>query len=177
MDSDQVAKLYLHRAKGPSRPTSGEEKSTFESFAVGQELYHMQNYPRTKQRLTPVPTDVSSLSETSSTLDGEKGALQDYQMQLILLEQQNKRRLSIARQEQDTMQKIVAASFSAPTFFSAPTVSPSPSAGSSTSIDSGYYSQSGAEEPRSIDSGYYSQFGAEEPRSIEPPLSNILLLL
>jgi hypothetical protein len=31
------------------------------------------------------------------------GALQDYQMQLMLLEQQNKKRLLMARQEQDTM--------------------------------------------------------------------------
>ena len=39
------------------------------------------------------------------TPDGQLGnhALQDYQMQLMLLEQQNKRRLMMARQEQDSM--------------------------------------------------------------------------
>ncbi|KAJ5108710.1 Transcriptional activator somA [Penicillium angulare] len=41
----------------------------------------------------------------AGTPNGQHGnhALQDYQMQLMLLEQQNKRRLMMARQEQDTM--------------------------------------------------------------------------
>ncbi|KAJ5632178.1 Transcriptional activator somA [Penicillium lividum] len=43
----------------------------------------------------------------AGTPNGQHGnhALQDYQMQLMLLEQQNKRRLMMARQEQDTMSR------------------------------------------------------------------------
>ena len=52
--------------------------------------------------------DEIHIIETSSVapLDGNH-ALQDYQMQLILLEQQNKKRLLMARQEQDIFSKSV----------------------------------------------------------------------
>lgn len=41
---------------------------------------------------------------TGPTAGGSNHALQDYQMQLMLLEQQNKKRLMMARQEQDSLQ-------------------------------------------------------------------------
>ena len=44
-----------------------------------------------------------NVATTSFNLPSGNHALQDYQMQMMLLEQQNKKRLLMARQEQDTM--------------------------------------------------------------------------
>jgi hypothetical protein len=46
--------------------------------------------------------DIMSYSEMNQTMPSKEG-LQDYQMQLMLLEQQNKKRLLMARAEQDKM--------------------------------------------------------------------------
>ena len=54
-------------------------------------------------------------------------ALQDYQMQLMLLEQQNKKRLLMARQEQDNMVQSHAGSGANPQFAMAASMSPSQS--------------------------------------------------
>lgn len=59
---------------------------------------------------------------------GGNHALQDYQMQLMLLEQQNKKRLLMARQEQDNMAQPHPGSGGAnPQFTMAPSMSPSQS--------------------------------------------------
>lgn len=56
-------------------------------------------------RLLAKDTPDSPTTETQppNILKGGNHALQDYQMQLMLLEQQNKKRLMMARQEQDAM--------------------------------------------------------------------------
>lgn len=58
---------------------------------------------------------------------GGNHALQDYQMQLMLLEQQNKKRLLMARQEQDNMAQPHPGSGANPQFTMAPSMSPSQS--------------------------------------------------
>jgi hypothetical protein len=58
---------------------------------------------------------------------GGNHALQDYQMQLMLLEQQNKKRLLMARQEQDNMAQPHPGSGPNPQFTMAPSMSPSQS--------------------------------------------------
>lgn len=60
--------------------------------AMGAEYYGNGQMPQVRPGMAGTP-------------NGQPGnhALQDYQMQLMLLEQQNKRRLMMARQEQDTM--------------------------------------------------------------------------
>ncbi|KAL3432469.1 hypothetical protein BDV09DRAFT_205883 [Aspergillus tetrazonus] len=65
----------------------------------GQGMYQMNNgefYPNGQ---------MAQVRPGAQTPGGQHGnhALQDYQMQLMLLEQQNKRRLMMARQEQDSM--------------------------------------------------------------------------
>lgn len=61
-----------------------------------------------------------------SNADGGNHALQDYQMQLMLLEQQNKKRLLMARQEQDSMSHPPPGSGPMPgQQFAAPAMSPS----------------------------------------------------
>ncbi|KAK4695746.1 hypothetical protein P7C71_g2060, partial [Lecanoromycetidae sp. Uapishka_2] len=71
------------------------------SFAPGldginQEFYNGQNPAAMQMRGAPPPNGANSGA-------GGNHALQDYQMQLMLLEQQNKKRLLMARQEQDTI--------------------------------------------------------------------------
>lgn len=48
-------------------------------------------------------TMMRGATEAPEAANGGNHALQDYQMQLVLLEQQNKKRLLMARQEQDTV--------------------------------------------------------------------------
>lgn len=62
-------------------------------YPVGPEYYQNGQMPQVRP------------GNPMSTPTGQHGnhALQDYQMQLMLLEQQNKRRLMMARQEQDSM--------------------------------------------------------------------------
>lgn len=64
----------------------------------GQGLLHLGEYYNSNGQMGPVRPGMQ-------TPAGQNGnhALQDYQMQLMMLEQQNKRRLIMARQEQDTM--------------------------------------------------------------------------
>ncbi|KAF2100860.1 hypothetical protein NA57DRAFT_74459 [Rhizodiscina lignyota] len=62
---------------------------------------------------------------TQGNPDGGNHALQDYQMQLMLLEQQNKKRLLMARQEQDSMSHPAGSGPGIPPQQFAPTMSPS----------------------------------------------------
>ncbi|KAM3089215.1 hypothetical protein ACMFMG_000820 [Clarireedia jacksonii] len=64
------------------------------------------NPPQPDEELSPnfVSAPLFPAMETDS--DSGNHALQDYQMQLMLLEQQNKRRLMITRQEQDLMMEF-----------------------------------------------------------------------
>jgi len=51
-----------------------------------------------RAQMQQIPANLANMSQNPNT---QGGALADYQMQLMLLEQQNKRRLMMARQEQD----------------------------------------------------------------------------
>ncbi|KAJ6018130.1 LisH dimerization motif subgroup [Penicillium sp. IBT 35674x] len=69
----------------------------------GQTMYQMGGeYYNANGQLTQVRPGMAG---TPNGQHGGNHALQDYQMQLMLLEQQNKRRLMMARQEQDTMSR------------------------------------------------------------------------
>jgi len=57
----------------------------------------------------------------------DKASLQDYQMQLMLLERQNKKKLLMARQEHDTLQPLHTPSLGSPPPTSAATPEPSAS--------------------------------------------------
>ena len=63
---------------------------------LGNEFYNGQNPSAMQMRGAPPPNGANGAA-------GGNHALQDYQMQLMLLEQQNKKRLLMARQEQDTI--------------------------------------------------------------------------
>lgn len=59
------------------------------------------NLPSLFPNSTPFPLKTESVYVPQVSGGGGNHALQDYQMQLMLLEQQNKKRLVMARQEQD----------------------------------------------------------------------------
>ncbi|KAM3565658.1 hypothetical protein ARSEF4850_001258 [Beauveria asiatica] len=64
----------------------------------GTALNNFYNAPELSGSMRPGPPGATAAQGT-----GSNHALQDYQMQLMLLEQQNKKRLMMARQEQDSM--------------------------------------------------------------------------
>ncbi len=64
----------------------------------GTTLNNFYNAPEIGGSMRPGPPGAAAAQGT-----GSNHALQDYQMQLMLLEQQNKKRLMMARQEQDSM--------------------------------------------------------------------------
>ncbi|KAJ5895548.1 hypothetical protein N7495_007239 [Penicillium taxi] len=67
----------------------------------GQGIYPMHDYYGANGQM-PQPTIRPGMQTPNGQAQGNH-ALQDYQMQLMLLEQQNKRRLMMARQEQDSI--------------------------------------------------------------------------
>lgn len=62
-------------------------------------------YANNANRMTAMAANVAAANSQNAANNSNNGnhALQDYQMQLMLLEQQNKKRLLMARQEQDNM--------------------------------------------------------------------------
>ena len=60
----------------------------------------IKRYMEGPQEQSPAPQDHQVQQSPLDQIEKGKHALQDYQMQLMLLEQQNKKRLLMARQEQ-----------------------------------------------------------------------------
>ncbi|KAI1841373.1 hypothetical protein JX265_013473 [Neoarthrinium moseri] len=105
------------------------QKASIQSYSQNLQQHHGQQMPNkgmaqpgnpqgqgSPMMPQPNPADISTMYNTNDfapggmrpgPANGQGGgsnhALQDYQMQLMLLEQQNKKRLMMARQEQDSM--------------------------------------------------------------------------
>lgn len=79
-----------------------EEDSNFASFGqrLSSHLSEVENENQHSERPPPANTDVAAL---------DIGGLENYQMQLMLLEQQNKKRLLLARQEQAKLEEGIPA--------------------------------------------------------------------
>ncbi|KAH8670804.1 hypothetical protein BX600DRAFT_229780 [Xylariales sp. PMI_506] len=78
------------------------------SKAFGQQALSNQQQAMTQQQTTGHQSQVSEQYQHQQQTHNSNHALQDYQMQLMLLEQQNKKRLAMARQEQQPTPNIPA---------------------------------------------------------------------
>jgi hypothetical protein len=85
-------------AAGPGGAQSSPMAQQSMDGNSGEFQYNRMGMPQ--NGVAPAP---AASQQGQATNGGGNHALQDYQMQLMLLEQQNKKRLLMARQEQDSM--------------------------------------------------------------------------
>ncbi|KAK5113455.1 hypothetical protein LTR85_010883 [Meristemomyces frigidus] len=100
--SDEYTKMLMNRiATGEA---TSEERARWEQHVAvvkSKPLASVHNNTFSQSTAYPTPPP-AALPRTSRPIDPRTGVpLEDYQMQLMLLEQQNKKRLIVARQEQD----------------------------------------------------------------------------